>query len=255
MSHVIALPRVNSSTIGKYRLGHSLWLSLGRCDHSRSADGCAPAYGSEVRSCGPHLFEGLRLCTSTGFALRVFNGQIGKIASHPSLRSGWGTLVCASPKNGLRAWGHPPAVFCCHVRMQVRSLSIMPERNSNVSGGVGCLFLLVVFGFMCYGGYNELDDKGWIQHTNNVDLYMKGEWLQGENRMCTGFQSFPSGKNEPPRLTSLSCPETYALDEIPHNMTIKFWGKVSRPDMTKAGLWLSWQCTRNSDGFVCRALN
>jgi hypothetical protein len=31
--------------------------------------------------------------------------------------------------------------------------------------------------------------------------------------------------------------------------------EVSRPEMIRDGLWLSWKCTRTGEGFVCRALN
>jgi hypothetical protein len=123
---------------------------------------------------------------------------------------------------------------------------------SNESSGGGCLLTLVVFAIVCGGGYSALNDAGWVPHNAAVDMYMKGEWLIGENRTCTGFQS---GLGESAHLTSLSCPETVALDETPHNMTIKFWGKISRPEMARAGLWLSWKCTRTSDGFVCNAIN
>jgi hypothetical protein len=124
--------------------------------------------------------------------------------------------------------------------------------DSSSGGGLGCLFLLAILAGGGFIAYTALDNAGWIQHNQIVDLYMKGDWLIGENRTCTGFQS---GTGEASHLTSLSCPETFALDEAPHNMSIKFWGKVSRPDMTKAGLFLQWQCTRTSEGFVCKALN
>jgi hypothetical protein len=116
----------------------------------------------------------------------------------------------------------------------------------------GYFFLLLILGGGAYWGSNALDDAGWIPHEHTVDLYMKGNWLDGENRTCTGFQS---GQGESVHLTSLSCPGTSALDETPHNMSMKFWGKVSRPEMIRDGLWLSWKCTRTGEGFVCRALN
>jgi len=39
---------------------------------SRFAFGCAPAYGSEVRSCGPGFDAGLKPRSSTGLALRGY---------------------------------------------------------------------------------------------------------------------------------------------------------------------------------------
>jgi hypothetical protein len=127
-----------------------------------------------------------------------------------------------------------------------------PSEVSGFASGLAALMFLAAIG---YGIYYVCDNAGWIPHDQTLNFYMKGDWLVGENRTCIGFQSYPNGKGEDPQLTSISCPETYALDETPHNMTVKFWGKVSRPDMMSQNLFLSWQCIRNSDGFVCKALN
>ena len=127
--------------------------------------------------------------------------------------------------------------------------------NSNDSAGLGCLFLLAIVAGIGYWIYSASNDAGWVPHNEAVDLYFKEEWLVGENKNCTGFQSYPDGPNNSPKLTSLDCADDATFSTKPHNITIKFWGKVSRPEMAKNGLWLSWQCTRTAEGFVCKALN
>lgn len=124
------------------------------------------------------------------------------------------------------------------------------EQATNLVGNL-CLFLLLCGGAIW--GYHALDDAGWVLHDHTVDLYMKGNWLNGENRQCTGFQT---GLGDEAHLKSLSCSTADDLDnDTPHNVSVKFWGKVSRPEMSKAGMFLFWKCTRTNDVFICKALN
>jgi len=82
---------------------------------------------------------------------------------------------------------------------------------------------------------------------------MKGDWLVGENRECQAFQYTEDSKLS---VKSMFCPEDANAFETPHNLTIKFWGKVERPDAPhESRATLQWKCTRQSDGFTCFALN
>jgi hypothetical protein len=127
----------------------------------------------------------------------------------------------------------------------------MPTDNS----GNGCLvsiaFILglFVFGMLAYTG---LDSAGWISHDHTVDLYMKGDWLVGENRICTGTQNV--NEKHVPEVDAIFCPFDVS-GGTSHNMTIKFWGKISRPDAITNPRLLGWECTRHSDGFTCKAFN
>ena len=126
--------------------------------------------------------------------------------------------------------------------------------SSSDGSGIGCLFLLFVVGGVGYAAYSALDDAGWIQHTHEVNMYMQSDWLQGENRPCIGLQTLGT-PTTPPEIASLFCPEDYA-GSISHDLTVKFWGKVSRPGpRTVWGARYRWRCTRDTDGFVCRALD
>jgi hypothetical protein len=100
------------------------------------------------------------------------------------------------------------------------------------------------------------DLSGWISHTKNIDIYMSGDWLVGENRNCRGVQNRSDGSR--PFIASIYCPEDVET-KISHNVPVRFWGRVSRPDATLTdevtGIKDTWQCIRESDSFVCKAIN
>jgi hypothetical protein len=86
---------------------------------------------------------------------------------------------------------------------------------------------------------------------------MSGEWLVGEERICAGLQTLED-KKHPKEMAKLFCPKE-TENNNPHNVSVVFWGKLSRPDAdifdevsaTKG----AWRCTRKSDLFVCKAMN
>lgn len=125
--------------------------------------------------------------------------------------------------------------------------------NSGSRGfGGGCLFLLAIFGLLGWIAYIEADNMGWRTHDSAVDVYMKGDWLVGENRVCSGVQALQP--DDTYIMDALFCPAEAEASQG-HNINVKFWGKTSRPDAVKANRLLTWQCTRNSDGFTCKALD
>ena len=131
------------------------------------------------------------------------------------------------------------------------------EKPSDTGAGLGCLFTLAIMIALPLGGYTALNDAGYIQHTHTVDLYMAGDWLVGENRTCIAFETVPTGKQGDPEVSSLDCP-VGDYTERPHNVEVKFWGKVSRPELlrgTDATGGFEWRCLRQADGFTCYALN
>jgi hypothetical protein len=120
-----------------------------------------------------------------------------------------------------------------------------------ISAGLVILFAVI------YGGYGDLDRDGWIAHTQAVEVFMAPDWLVGENRICNGVQT-PSNANPPRELNSLFCPQD-TTSPSPHNITIKFWGRTSRDNSkTDDSVWgasFHWRCTRNTDSFVCKAID
>ena len=120
--------------------------------------------------------------------------------------------------------------------------------------------MILFFGFIYtagQSGYEWLDTSGYLPHTATVDLFFKGEWLNGENRDCEGVQDRTNGKGKP-SIKYLYCPaDVLNESEKPHNLAIRFWGKTSRPELFYASLLnfrpMTWRCTRNDTGFTCYA--
>ena len=132
--------------------------------------------------------------------------------------------------------------------------------SENTSAGFGCLFLLGLVGWGGYAAYNAIQDSGWASHTQAVDVYMKGDWLVGENRECQGLQNIPMKGEQTTGIIALYCPLDFYSD-TPHNISIKFFGKTVRPELSIAPYTTNpqphfqWRCSRSSEGFTCRALN
>lgn len=128
--------------------------------------------------------------------------------------------------------------------------------SNSFSENTGCLIFLAIVIGIGYGVYsvirNATDDTGWVSHDKAVDVYMKGDWLVGENRVCDGIQKPQADGTY--LVDALICPSDAPVDN-PHNITVRFWGKISRPDAVRQDRLPTWQCTRNSDGFTCKALD
>ena len=97
---------------------------------------------------------------------------------------------------------------------------------------------------------------GYIPHTRTADIYFKGDWIQGENKECAGVRKNPPANNE---LVGLDCPSKPEMGGSTHNVTIRFFGKTSRPDVSLDDEFhnrrFQWRCRREEDSFSCYALN
>ena len=117
--------------------------------------------------------------------------------------------------------------------------------------GIGCGGVLMIFIFIGMECYPPINRTGWIWHKRTVDMYAKDGWRQGETRKCMGVQ-----RNSDDGLFALFCPEEYfgKSDEV---AKVKFWGRVSRPDTLSGPLSAAyrWNCTKNLNGYVCKALD
>ncbi len=76
--------------------------------------------------------------------------------------------------------------------------------------------------------------------TIRVDTDMDSFWLPDEERTC---QTFPDVKG---RVGTVTCDSTAHTS---HNIPVRFWGGVDRNAVS------DWKCRRESDRFVCRAIN
>lgn len=77
--------------------------------------------------------------------------------------------------------------------------------------------------------------------TLRVDTDMDSFWLPNEERTC---QTYPDDKG---RIAVVACNASGSHRD--HNIPVKFWGGVDRNTVS------SWKCRRESDQFVCRAIN
>jgi hypothetical protein len=130
-------------------------------------------------------------------------------------------------------------------------------RKERRDAAIGILIIIGILGGTVWWVRSALEDAGWISHTYTVDMYMRDNWLEGENRVCSGIQDRQTADGQR-QFTSLWCPDI-APDISPHNVSIRFWGKTSRPDSQVvdefAGTSFRWRCTRRNDGFNCYAIN
>ena len=82
-------------------------------------------------------------------------------------------------------------------------------------------------------------DSYWST-TLRVDTDMDSFWLPEEERTC---QTYPDQKG---RVATVLC---NSKGHANHNIPVKFWGGVDRNTTS------NWKCRRESDGFVCRAID
>ncbi len=148
----------------------------------------------------------------------------------------------------------------------------------STAGGMGCLFLLFVVGWLAYGAYGLLDESGWIQHSHDTPVWIEGEWLTSEYRGCKmpgrawgelptyahllcgkGLQNIDDAWPAPFR-NGLS-PEEYVgvfskghwdtAEHYFHVLPVRYWGKINRLDRDT----FSWSCQKQESGLVCYAVN
>jgi hypothetical protein len=123
-----------------------------------------------------------------------------------------------------------------------------------LKGGAWIAGIIVAFAFAMVG-YNQLDLNGYIPHERTLFVYMTGNWLVGENRICELRQQHDAQGRPTGELIGLLCGSD--LEQLePHNMSITFKGVVDRKDMdgNERQIPDQWKCTRGSDNFTCEAM-
>ena len=126
--------------------------------------------------------------------------------------------------------------------------------------------------------YRLVDEHGWIEHDHDTPVWIKGEWLADEYRVCqiplVPNQTLPDsahllcGQSEvlieedlwsPDFIRGLSDLEFAelmagrwpALDQHFHILPVHYWGRIDRSDRRM----FSWRCQKRASGLVCKALN
>ena len=122
-----------------------------------------------------------------------------------------------------------------------------------------------------------VDDSGWIPHSHDTPVWIGGEWLTGEYRVCK-MPLMP--RHNLPSSAHLLCGQIYdqdvdawpvdfigsipnhdfyelmgsnwaAVDQYFHVLPVKYWGRIDRTGR----LNFSWRCQRQESGLVCDAIN
>ena len=137
-------------------------------------------------------------------------------------------------------------------------------------------------------GYQSVDSSGWIPHRHVTPVWIQGDWMPGEYRVCQmRTKTDPPGDKDPDslgKLPRLFCGEdgnglfdfqvsiapgldptdpppphemyligvtSSAYDRDFHDLPVEYWGKIDRTDQ-----WvISWRCQRNEGSLSCKALN
>ncbi len=156
-------------------------------------------------------------------------------------------------------------------------------RQSAKEAAVGWTGLIIaVVLFLCaksiYGVIEgAVDDSGWVEHSRDTPVWISGEWMTGEYRVCK-MPLMP--RKTLPSSAHLLCGVNYAADEESwpvdfinsisehgfnglmgskwdaveqyfHVLPVKFWGRIDRGDRTS----FSWRCQRKQSEIECKALN
>ncbi len=97
--------------------------------------------------------------------------------------------------------------------------------------------------------------RNFFPHDRTLDVYMRSNWLVGENRLCwLGVQSDANGKPTG-KLDKLVCPAGGSESLEPHNVTVTFKGPIDPVDKFGNQLMVAdqWICKRGDDKFTCVA--
>lgn len=157
----------------------------------------------------------------------------------------------------------------------------LSRAREEVVGGLLAALLIIVWVTSPFWGlsvFRALDDSGWIPHSHDTPVWIGGDWLTGEFRVCempgylwgrlpanahllcsSGDPRGVEGVWPAEFRTSLSTEESNqvasgswdGLERHFHVLPIKYWGKIDRKDR----LIFPWSCQRQSSGLKCWAIN
>jgi hypothetical protein len=122
-----------------------------------------------------------------------------------------------------------------------------------------------------------VDDSGWIPHSHDTPVWIGGDWLTGEYRVCE-MPLIP--KHRLPSSAHLLCGENVKQDENSwpvdfvsaisdhefyelmganwdaveqhfHVLPVRYWGRIDR----RGKSIFSWRCQKQASELECKALN
>ena len=127
---------------------------------------------------------------------------------------------------------------------------------------------------------NSLDSAGWLEHSHDTPVWIEGDWLDGEFRVCamlpgktissfrllcghSGYK-YPADSrawlsdilpaiqtHDPARIMDSFWKDWTSAESIFHVLPVKYWGRIDHryPEIS------SWRCQRKSGEMECRAIN
>lgn len=111
----------------------------------------------------------------------------------------------------------------------------------------GCAALLIVAIVAAVGGYDYLNEHGWISHDKESSITAQANWIPGESKDCA---SYPLDEQT---ATSLHLEAGYVMQNVTcddgpsHRMSVRFFGRVTQPEYSVA----HWKCIRREQSFDC----
>lgn len=135
-----------------------------------------------------------------------------------------------------------------------------------------------VLAYAVYIGYGWLNEQGWIEREYDTSVWIQGNWLADEYRICEMpgnlWGELPDsahllcGSGDPQVIEgvwpaefrdSLTAQEAIqlqnghwmGLERHFHVLPVHYWGRIDRTDRTT----FSWRCQKTTSGIECKALN
>ena len=191
-------------------------------------------------------------------------------------------------RRGRDGWGTRRTILVNLIYVTLRLPAMAQSKGSDTAAGLGCLVGLAILVGLIYGGYNWLDQAGWITHSHDTPVWIAGDWLVGEYRDCdmrtktvpadnkgldsldklprlfcgedsNGLFDFQRTIDVPSREVQVPAPGSIyligvtasELDNDFHVMPVRYSGHIDRTDK-----WvIHWRCQRGSASLTCNALD
>lgn len=168
---------------------------------------------------------------------------------------------------------------------------ILPDRSRSkveVVGRILAVVAIVIWVVACgfekeiyNAAKGSLDDSGWIEHSHDTPIWIGGDWMVGEYRVCQMpvmwnltlphsihlicGQDFKPDLEQPwpPDFqNSISSHDLYelidghwdAVDHVFHVLPVKYWGRIDRK-RTEDQVTFAWRCQREANELECKAIN
>lgn len=166
----------------------------------------------------------------------------------------------------------------------LKNIGVKPERDLP-SWAYCLLFLFGVWALIGletgeWNTYRVLDDLGWIEHDHDTPVWIKGEWLAAEYRVCQmpllPGQQLPDsahllcGQGEGENVQDKDAWSPDFIGSVPdhefwglmagkwlavethfHVMPVNYWGRIDRSDQRM----FLWRCQRKNNSLTCEALD